>query len=149
MIKDMAEKNMVYDSQDYARLVRAIMMDTVADIQKVIGQQPLGHFTDDTGRNPLHIAALHDRRNAMEPLIQAGVDPNQVSGDGQTALDIAADQDPAFYQQMIKMVKNEQQRKVRQAKAGQAKTHQAMAKTPFSFKKTIVPSTSKLYGDDR
>lgn len=119
---------------EYARLVRAILLETVQDLQHIIGRRKLDQFVDDTGRNMLHIAALHECTKSIAPLVEAGADPNQISADGMTPLDVAADHDPKLYDRMIKIVRI----------STQGKDKIRSVKTSPEFKKRPV----RLYGDE-
>lgn len=95
-------KNPFDDNTGYAELVRAILLDTAEGLREILQQNKLDGFADETGRNPLHIAALHERVNSFAPLIEAGASPNEINSDGVTPLDVAAEHNPENYQKMIK-----------------------------------------------
>ena len=94
-------KNPFDDNSGYAKLVRAILIDTAEGLRKILQQHKLDDFADETGRNPLHIAALHERVSSFGPLIEAGASPHEINSDGVTPLDVAAEQNPESYQEMI------------------------------------------------
>lgn len=76
---------------DYARLVRAILTEDIANLRRLIRSTAEANLFDDTGRTPLHIAVMHARSSVLAPLMDAGADPAVVSGDGMSASDMAKD----------------------------------------------------------
>ena len=122
------------DDLSYAQLVRAIMLDAPEELKDLLGTSKIDHYIDDTGRNPLHIAALHERHNSYHPLLQAGADPNHINSDGATPLDVAADQNAENYKKMIKTVK-----------AVQSKQATIIPPKPQPRQKTRL---ARLFGDE-
>lgn len=80
-------------NDDYAAayLVASAKQGRIDEIQCFLREHPAAiRAVDGFGRSPLHWAAMHDHAQAVEFLVDAGYDINQVSDAGETPLSEAA-----------------------------------------------------------
>ncbi|MBV6631523.1 MAG: hypothetical protein KI792_00675 [Alphaproteobacteria bacterium] len=86
---------------EYARMVRAILTDDADDLRRAVQGPEVANSYDETGRTPLHIAVMHSREKAIEPLMAAGADSELPASDGRTASEMAEEKGGKVHQHMI------------------------------------------------
>ncbi|MEM6902634.1 MAG: hypothetical protein AAF556_05285 [Pseudomonadota bacterium] len=86
---------------EYARMIRAILTDDADDLRRAVQGPEVANSYDETGRTPLHIAVMHSREKAIEPLMAAGADCELPAGDGRTSREMAEQKGGKVHQHMI------------------------------------------------
>lgn len=76
--------------------------DDMEGFKRVLTNQHLVNFTNGTGDTPLHLALKADKDFLARALMQIGADPTLKNAAGETALRLAVERSPGFFDQEVR-----------------------------------------------